>query len=175
MDQHLSYIHFLFNRENSKNSPKRKAQLQIYWAMTTTILRRMKISMKMNLQEVPKMPKTLKKKRVTKRERAPKDTRRVKVLPKNSKRVSKSANSQFKKAMPRSNPKRTYSWIKRLRLHLAMKMNRMIQKLRSRIVKDNTTLMRHWRESMIRQKNLEKLRKKLKKTFMIILTQKMAC
>jgi hypothetical protein len=62
----------------------------------TTILRRMKISMRKILQEVHKMAakSTLMKRRVTRRERAPKDIKRVRVLPKSLKRVSKYKNSQ---------------------------------------------------------------------------------
>jgi hypothetical protein len=56
----------------------------------------MKILMRKILQEVHKMAakSTLMKKRVTRRERAPKYIRRVRVLLKSLKRVSKYKNSQ---------------------------------------------------------------------------------
>ena len=49
-----------------------------------------------------------------------------------------------------------------------MRMNQMMKRLRSRIVIDNTIILRHSRESTIRLKSSEKLRKRLKGTNIVI-------
>jgi hypothetical protein len=107
------------------------------------------------LQEVHKMEAklTLMKRRVTRRERAPKDIRRVRVPPKSPKRVSKYKNSQKLKAAVRSKPKKTCSWRMRPRSHRAMRMSQMMRMLRLRTVINNTTILRHSRESTIRPKS----------------------
>ena len=49
-----------------------------------------------------------------------------------------------------------------------MRMNQMMKRLRSRIVTDNTIILRHSRKSTIRLKSSEKLRKRLKRTNTVI-------